>query len=110
MISRYKQANKEALITLGLYLFFFLWWTIFAFGFGSDNPETYTFILGLPAWFFYSCLVGYPVITLLLWFVLRHYFIEMPLDSTPTEHGVSKDNTARKDNTDQIVSPADEVL
>ena len=78
---RYRQANKEALITLGIYLFFFLWWTIFAFGLGSGNPDDYSYVLGLPTWFFYSCVLGYPVVSLLLWVVVRFFFVDMPLDS-----------------------------
>ncbi len=80
MRSFFRQANREALMTLGLYLFFFLWWTVFAFGFGCGDPEEYTFILGLPAWFFFSCVLGWPVITFLLWAVVRRYFCDMPLD------------------------------
>ena len=80
MSKRYKQANKEALITLGLYLFFFLWWTFFAFSLGSGDPADYSYVLGLPAWFFYSCVLGYPVISLVLWVVLRLFFKDVPLD------------------------------
>ena len=82
---RYRQANREALLTLALYAFFFLWWTVSAFGLGAGDPESYTFILGLPAWFFFSCVLGYPVIALLLWFVVRRFFVEMPLD--PEDNG-----------------------
>lgn len=78
---RYRQANKEALITLLLYAFFFLWWTIFAFGLGSGDPEEYSYVFGLPAWFFYSCFVGYPVIVVVLWVTVRKFFTDMPLDS-----------------------------
>lgn len=77
---RYRQANREALITLGLYLLFFLWWTLFAFGLGSGDPDEYSYIIGLPAWFFFSCVLGYPAIALLLWLVVRRFFVEMPLD------------------------------
>ncbi|MDR2893777.1 MAG: YhdT family protein [Deltaproteobacteria bacterium] len=78
---RFKQANREAAITLGLYAFFFLWWALFAFGLGAGDPADYTYVLGLPAWFFYSCVLGYPVLTLLLWLVVRHCFKDMPLDA-----------------------------
>lgn len=80
MNKRYKQADKEALITLLMYAFFFLWWTFFAFGLGSGDPENYSYVLGLPAWFFYSCVAGYPVVTLILWVVIRKWFVDMPLD------------------------------
>lgn len=78
---RYRQADREALITLGMYAFFFLWWTLFAFGLGSGDPEDYSYVLGMPAWFFYSCVLGYPVICVVLWAVVKLYFKDMPLDA-----------------------------
>lgn len=84
-LKRFRQANREALITLGLYFFFFIWWTVFAFGLGSGNPDDYTYVMGLPAWFFYSCVLGYPVIALLLWLVIRRSFVDMPLDSATAD-------------------------
>ena len=80
MKQSFTQANREAFMTLGLYLFFFLWWALTAFGFGSGHSDEYSYILGLPAWFFLSCIVGWPVITVLLWVVIRVGFKDVPLD------------------------------
>ena len=80
MRSLFKQADREAVITLGLYLFFFLWWTVFAFGLGSGDPEQYSYVMGMPSWFFFSCILGYPVITFLLWYAVRRWFADIPLD------------------------------
>lgn len=80
---RFRQADREALITLGVYAFFFLWWTIFAFGLGNGDPEQYSYVFGMPSWFFYSCVLGYPVVTAVLWFVIRKTFVDMPLDARP---------------------------
>ena len=77
---RYAQANKEALLSLGVYALYFMWWYVCAYGMGSGDPAQYSYVWGLPAWFFYSCLVGYPLITLLLWAVVRFGFKNMPLD------------------------------
>ncbi|MDR3074101.1 MAG: YhdT family protein [Deltaproteobacteria bacterium] len=82
--TRYRQADREALITLGVYAFFFLWWTVFAFGLGGGDPGQYSYVLGMPAWFFYSCVLGYPVVSLALWAVIRLYFKDMPLDAAPS--------------------------
>ena len=82
MSKAFKQADREALITIGLYVFFFLWWTVFAFWLGSGDPEGYSYVLGLPSWFFYSCVVGYPVMTFILWLVIRRFFVDIPLDET----------------------------
>ena len=88
--ARFKQADREALITLCMYVFFFLWWTVFAFGLGAGDPDEYSYVLGLPAWFFFSCVLGYPVVTLLLWIVLRRYFAEMPLDADASSEGADR--------------------
>jgi uncharacterized membrane protein YhdT len=78
---RFRQANKEALWTLGLYAFYFLWWYGFAYGLGSGDPKEYSYILGFPAWFFLSCIAGCPVLTLVLWLALRKGFKDLPLDA-----------------------------
>ena len=80
MRGAFRQADREALITLGLYVFVFVWWTVFAFGLGSGDPDEYSYVFGLPAWFFYSCVLGYPVMSLLLWIVVRRFFADIPLD------------------------------
>lgn len=78
---RFAQANKEALITLGLYLGYFVWWYACAYGLGSGDPGEYSYVWGFPAWFFYSCIVGYPLIAFTLWLVVRLFFRDMPLDA-----------------------------
>ncbi len=85
MRGAFRQADREALMTLGLYVFFFVWWTVFAFGLGSGDPEEYSYVFGLPAWFFYSCVLGYPVVTLVLWIVVRRFFANIPLDEDRDE-------------------------
>ncbi|WP_295637383.1 YhdT family protein [uncultured Mailhella sp.] len=87
MRGAFRQADREALITLGLYVFFFVWWTVFAFGLGSGDPEEYSYVFGLPAWFFYSCVLGYPVMTGILWIVVRRFFADIPLDEPEDRNG-----------------------
>lgn len=77
---RYRIANREALIGVGLVLFNFIWWYGFAYGLGSKDPADYTFILGLPAWFFYSCVIGFVVMATLVTLVVKLFFVNMPLD------------------------------
>lgn len=89
----FRQADREAYITLGIYVFFFLWWTVFAFGLGAGDPEGFSYVFGLPAWFFYSCVAGYPVITLILWFVIRKFFADIPLDVSEADEQ-EKENEA----------------
>lgn len=78
---RFLQADREAFICLGLYALYFLWWYFTAYSLGDGNPESYTYVCGFPTWFFYSCIVGYPIITVVLWIVVRLFFKEMPIDS-----------------------------
>ena len=85
MSKAFRQADREALMTIGLYVFFFLWWTVFAFWLGAGDPDDYSYVFGLPAWFFYSCVVGYPVVTCLLWLVIRKFFADIPLDDSEQE-------------------------
>lgn len=80
---RFKQANKEALLALGAYALYFIWWYVCAYGMGSVPPDEYEYVMGLPEWFFYSCVVGYPLITVILWGVIRFRFKHMPLDAEP---------------------------
>lgn len=35
----------------------------------------------MPAWFFYSCVMGYPMVTLLVWVMIRRWVADMPLDA-----------------------------
>ena len=56
---RSRQIRKEAAVSMILYVAFFLWWYFTGYGLGSGDPKKYTYIMGLPMWFFLSCIVGY---------------------------------------------------
>lgn len=75
-----KIANREALIGVGLAIFNFIWWFGFAYGLGSKDPSEYTYVFGLPAWFFYSCVVGFVVMVAIIIIVIKKFFVEVPLD------------------------------
>lgn len=77
---RFKIANREALIGVGLAIFNFIWWYAFAYGLGSKDPSEYSYVFGLPAWFFYSCVVGFIVMAVLVAVVVKFWFVEIPLD------------------------------
>ncbi|MGG2014760.1 YhdT family protein [Bacillus sp. S10(2024)] len=77
---RFRISHREALIGLGLAVINFLIWYGFAYGLGSGNPKEYTYILGFPAWFFYSCIVGFVVMVLLIVFVVRFVFQDVSFD------------------------------
>lgn len=77
---RFKVAHKEALIGIGLVIFNFLWWFGFAYGLGSAPVEEYSYILGMPAWFFYSCVIGSIIMMILVALVVKVFFKEVPFD------------------------------
>lgn len=79
---RYAQADREAWITLALYCGYFVWWYAFAYGLGGGPPDQYTYVFGFPAWFFYSCILGYPLLSLALWVVVHLFFKDIPLDTS----------------------------
>ena len=48
-------------------------------------------MFGLPAWFFYSCVLGYPVMTLILWIVVRRFFAVIPLDENRNDENIDEE-------------------
>ena len=42
---RYAQANREALLTLGAYGLYFVWWYACAYGLGGGDPEGYDYMV-----------------------------------------------------------------
>ncbi len=80
-----KIANREALIGVGLVVFHFIWWFAFAYGLGSKDISEYTYIIGLPAWFFYSCVVGFIVIAVLVTIVVKKFFVVISFDDEEKE-------------------------
>ena len=77
---RFRIAQREGLIGLGLAIINFIIWYGFAYGLGSKNPSEYTYVFGFPAWFFYSCIVGFVVMVILLSLVVRFVFQDISLD------------------------------
>lgn len=78
---RYPIAHKEARIGIVLVIFHFVWWYGFAYGLGSQPVESYTYVFGFPAWFFYSCMVGFIVIIFIVIYVVKFMFKDIPLES-----------------------------
>lgn len=75
-----KIANREAWIGVGLVIFNFIWWFAFAYGLGNKEPNQYTYILGFPAWFFYSCILGFMVMAVLVTVIVKKYFVAILFD------------------------------
>lgn len=80
MDPRFKIAHREAWIGVGLAIFNFLWWFGFAYGLGSRPVEDYRYIFGLPDWFFYSCVVGFILISALVIVVTKYFLTEVSFE------------------------------
>ncbi|GGG16709.1 sodium:pantothenate symporter [Lysinibacillus alkalisoli] len=77
---RFKIANREAWIGVLLVMINFAIWFGFAYGLGSGDPTEYTYVLGFPAWFFYSCIAGTIFMIVLLYVVIKVFFKDVPFD------------------------------
>ncbi|MBY0122977.1 YhdT family protein [Bacillus sp. S/N-304-OC-R1] len=86
---RFKIAEREAWIGIGLVVFNFIWWFGFAYGMGSGPVEKYEFIFGLPAWFFYSCVAGIIIMVILVIIVVKFFFKDVSFEEEE-ERGASK--------------------
>ncbi len=78
---RYAQTRKEVIVVLVLLIANILWWFIFAYGLGSKPPQEYSYVLGFPAWFFWSCIASLIVFSILVVLVIPMFFKDIPLDS-----------------------------
>lgn len=76
-----KQINKEIIVTILVYLVYFLWWYYFAFIYPPKEVKNYTYILGFPSWFFYSCILGYILINILIYIVIKLFFKNIDLET-----------------------------
>lgn len=79
---RYRIAAREAWMAVFVFLLNFLWWFAFAFGLGDQPPQNYTFIMGFPAWFFYSVILGLLVFCILVYIMVNYFYTDMPLGPT----------------------------
>lgn len=79
---RNRQIRKEAMVSFGLYFAFFCWWYITGYGLGSGDPKKYSYIMGLPLWFFLSCIVGYVGFCIATVVIVRKVFKNFSLEET----------------------------
>ncbi|WP_280772308.1 YhdT family protein [Salipaludibacillus daqingensis] len=84
---RFRIAHREACIGVTLAVINIIWWYGFAYTLGSKPPEDYTYIFGFPAWFFWSCIVGFIVMVFLVYIVVKFVLVDMSLEDDDTEDG-----------------------
>jgi len=87
---RFAVANREALIGCALVVINFVWWYGFAYGLGSKPPEEYTYVLGFPAWIFYSLILGTLVMFVLVFLVVKFLLKDISLEDE--EEGKEEDD------------------
>lgn len=81
-----RQIRKEAMISIGLYAAFFIWWYVTGYGIAErGTPQTYTYVIGLPMWFFLSCIVGYILFAIASIVVVRKFFRDFDLGEETEE-------------------------
>ena len=82
-----KQLNKEALLTVGLFALFFVWWYVCAYGLADVEWR----VLGLPAWFFMSCVVGWLLCCLGVTVLVKKFFRNIDLDQYQDQDTVDEE-------------------
>ncbi len=88
---RYRVSVREARIVIAYWVVFTVVVTAIAWGLGGNRSAgEITFVLGMPAWFFWSGVVASFVLSLVPMFLVRSMFTEVPLGEdaeTPTSAG-----------------------
>jgi uncharacterized membrane protein YhdT len=64
----------------------FLWWFSFAFGLGGGPVSEYEWVMGMPAWFFYSCIAGFLLMVILVVFVVKYMLTDIPFGEDEGEY------------------------
>ena len=82
---RYKQCNKEAIYAAILGILNVVWWFGWGYGLGSKPVEEYSYIMGLPTWFFMSSVVGAILFTILTFVMVDKLFKNMTLEDMTEE-------------------------
>ena len=77
---RFRIGHREAWIGVILVIINFVWWYGFAYGLASGSVEDYSYVFGLPAWFFYSCVGGFILMVILVSIAVKFFFKEVPFE------------------------------
>ena len=77
---RYEQANREARWAIGYWAAYTVVVTGLAWWLGYEKPaDELSFIVGFPAWFFWSVLVTSVVFAVIPSWIIRRHFKDVPL-------------------------------
>ena len=79
---RYRQCNKEVLIVLVFFVVNVLIIGGISLLLGYKKPvDQIQIVGGFPAWFFYGCIIGTIVLSLIPFFMIRYFFKDMSLEA-----------------------------
>lgn len=84
---RYKVCNQEAKWGAGLGAFNLVLWLAFGYGLGSGPVSEYTYVFGLPLWFFMSCIIT-PIIIIFFTFRYTNKMADMSLEAMTEEEAI----------------------
>ena len=81
-----RQINKEAIISIVLYILYFIWWYVTGFGLGSGDPSTYKYVMGLPLWFVLNSFVGPIIFIVAVIFTVKYLFVNIDLEDSQSHN------------------------
>lgn len=83
--ARYQQAHREARWAVFLALAYLIFWFVLGYGLAPDTEQHPELYLGLPLWFFTSCVLLPLIFIGLCAAMVRFIYQDMPLDLTAKE-------------------------
>ncbi len=92
---RYKRSNQEAKWGVLLGAVNLILWFVFGYGFSRGPVEDYTYVLGLPLWFFLSCIVT-PIIIVAIVFVAVNRMEDVPLENMTEQEAIEYEAELRR--------------
>lgn len=84
---RERQMKREAIISVVMYIIFFLWWYFTGYGLAGENQS---YMAGIPVWFWLSSVVGYVLFSVATILVVKLLFKNFSLDEVAEDAEVSE--------------------
>ncbi|NLB82793.1 MAG: YhdT family protein [Synergistaceae bacterium] len=82
---RYRECAKEAWYGVILGIVNLVIWAVAGYGLGSGPVENYSYIMGFPAWFFFSCIANSLLAIGATIYIVKRKMRVMPLDPLTEE-------------------------
>jgi uncharacterized membrane protein YhdT len=81
---RFKIAYKEMLLTLGVWFLFMVVSLVVAYTLGKGPVDQYTYVLGMPAWWFGAVVVS-AIFAVIVIYISQFVFTDVELTDESTE-------------------------